>query len=69
MHTVRFGRKLSLPSTIAIKHQFRMFMAREGAEGAVAEGSVLRGQPSPAVSSVTPMSEIDANALSGRIRP
>jgi hypothetical protein len=27
MHTLRFGRKLSLPSTIAIKHQIRKMMA------------------------------------------
>jgi hypothetical protein len=27
MHTLRFGRKLSLPSTIAIKHQVRTLMA------------------------------------------
>jgi hypothetical protein len=27
METFRFGRKLSLPSTIAIKHQVRMVMA------------------------------------------
>jgi hypothetical protein len=29
MHTLRFGRKLSLPSTIAIKHQIRKMMADE----------------------------------------
>ena len=27
MHTLRFGRKLSLPSTIAIKHQIGKMMA------------------------------------------
>jgi hypothetical protein len=29
MHTLRFGRKLALPSTIAIKHQVRKLMAAE----------------------------------------
>jgi hypothetical protein len=57
MHTLRFGRKLSLPSTIAIKHEFRTFMARQEVEQAEAEGSALRGQPTLAVSSVTPMSK------------
>jgi hypothetical protein len=28
MHTLRFGRKLNLPWTIAIKHQIRMLMAQ-----------------------------------------
>ncbi len=29
MNTLRFGRKLRLPSTIAIKHQVRMLMAQD----------------------------------------
>ena len=29
MHTNRFGRKLKLPSTIAIKHQIRKLMLEE----------------------------------------
>jgi len=29
MRTHRFGRKIKLPSTIAIKHQIRMLMARD----------------------------------------
>jgi hypothetical protein len=57
MHTFRFGRKLSLPSTIAIKHQFRMLVARYEVEKAEAEGrvDVLGGRPSLAVTSVTPI--------------
>ena len=69
MHTLRFGRKLSLPSTIAIEHQFRTFMARQEVEEAEAEGRVFRGQPSLAASSVTPISGANGSALSGRIRP
>ena len=29
MRTHRFGRKIKLPATIAIKHQIRMLMARD----------------------------------------
>ena len=29
MHTLRFGRKLKLPSTVAIKHQIRRLMAED----------------------------------------
>jgi hypothetical protein len=70
MHTLRFGRKLSLPSTLAIKHQFKTLVARYEVEKAEAEGrvDVLGGRPSPAVTSVTPITEIDAAPLSGRIR-
>jgi hypothetical protein len=39
MHTLRFGRKLSLPSTIAIKHQVRMLMAGDQAKKEEAEAS------------------------------
>lgn len=34
MDTFRFGRKLSLPSTIAIKHQVRTLMADDRAKKA-----------------------------------
>lgn len=71
MHTLRFGRKLSLPSTIAIKHQVRTLMAQYEVKRAEAEASVgvLRGQPSLAVPSAMPATEINANTLSGAIRP
>jgi hypothetical protein len=29
MYTLRFGRKLKLPSTVAIKHQIRKLMAQD----------------------------------------
>jgi len=29
MKTTRFGRKIKLPATVAIKHQIRMLMARD----------------------------------------
>jgi hypothetical protein len=69
MHTLRFGRKLSLPSTIAIKHQFRTLVARYEVEKAEAEGrvDVLGGRSSPSVTSVSPITEIEAAPLSGRI--
>ena len=56
MHTLRFGRKLSLPSTMAIKHQVRMLMAQYEVKKAEAEArpEVFRGQPSLALPSVTP---------------
>jgi hypothetical protein len=71
MHTLRFGRKLSLPSTIAIKHQVRTLMAQYEVTKAEAEAwvEVFRGQPSLAVPSAMPVTEINANTLSGRIRP
>jgi hypothetical protein len=37
MHTLRFGRKLALPSTIAIKHQVRKLMAAEQVKKALAD--------------------------------
>jgi hypothetical protein len=56
MHTLRFGRKLNLPSTIAIKHQVRMLMAQYEVKKAEAKArpEIFRGQPSLAVASVTP---------------
>jgi hypothetical protein len=55
MHTLRFGRKLNLPSTIAIKHQVRMLMAQYEVKKAEAEArpEVFRRQSSLAVPSVT----------------
>jgi hypothetical protein len=40
MHTHRFGRKLKLPSTIAIKHQIRKLMLEESLEKAEAGARV-----------------------------
>jgi hypothetical protein len=47
MHTHRFGRKIKLPATIAIKHQIRKLMFEDlvKAEGEVG-AEVFRGQPS-----------------------
>ena len=65
MHTLRFGRKLSLPSTITVKRQVRMLMAHYEVKKAEAEASVevFRGQPSLAVPSAVPVTEINANTL------
>ena len=71
MHTLRFGRKLSLPSTIAIKHQVRMLMAQFEVKKAEAEAraEAFRGQPCLAVPFAIPPTEINANTVSGSIRP
>jgi TATA-binding protein-associated factor Taf7 len=37
MRTHRFGRKIKLPATIAIKHQIRMLMAQDEAKKAEAK--------------------------------
>ena len=55
MHTYRFGRKLTLPSTIAIKHQIRKLMfedsLKKAAAGARAEAihGQLSEKPRPLV--------------------
>jgi len=41
MRTHRFGRKLKLPSTIAIKHQIRKMTAQDALKKAQAEALVL----------------------------
>jgi len=47
MRTHRFGRKIKLPATIAIKHQIRMRMAQNEIKKAEAQAraEVFRGQP------------------------
>ena len=69
MQTLRFGRKLALPSTIAIKHQVRTLMAQYEVKKAEAEAraEVVREQPSLAVLSAMPVTEVGANMLSGGI--
>jgi hypothetical protein len=58
MYTHRFGRKLKLPSTIAIKHQIRKLMfddlVKRAEAGTRAEGSdgQLREETRPPVQSV-----------------
>ena len=37
MYTHRFGRKIKLPATIAIKHQIRMLMAQDEVKKAEAQ--------------------------------
>jgi hypothetical protein len=48
MRTHRFGRKIKLPATIAIKHQLRKLMFDDSVKKAEAEAraEVFRGQPS-----------------------
>jgi hypothetical protein len=69
MHPLRFGRKLSLPSTIAIKHQVRTLMTQIQVNKAEAEAraEVVREPPSLAVLSAMPVTEVSANKLSGGI--
>jgi hypothetical protein len=47
MYTHRFGRKLKLPSTIAIKHQIRKLMFEELIQKveAAAHAEAIRGRP------------------------
>jgi hypothetical protein len=47
MRTHRFGRKIKLPATIAIKHQMRMLMVQDEAKKTKAEAKVEvpRGPP------------------------
>jgi hypothetical protein len=65
MQTRRFGRKIKLPATIAIKHQIRMLMAQDEdkkTEAAEAGAEGFPGHPSPTVPSAVPATEINANA-------
>jgi hypothetical protein len=60
---MRFGRKLVLPSTIAIKHQFRMLTALEVKKAEnEASAEVLSVPPSIAVTTKVPVPEINARA-------
>ena len=47
MHTLRFGRKLKLPSTFAIKHQIRKLMAEDEIKKAEAEARFGQKPPLP----------------------
>ena len=58
MRTHRFGRKIKLPATIAIKHQIRMLMAQDDvgkAEAQLIEQSARRAVRS-AVQQIAPAS-------------
>ena len=70
MHTPRFGRKLSLPSTTAIKHQVRTLMAQYEVKKAEAEAGteVVREHLSLGVLSAVPVTEAGANIPSDGIR-
>jgi hypothetical protein len=59
MHTYRFGRKIKLPATIAIKHQIRQLMFEEAVRKAGLEASaeLLRGQRREEIRSV-PLSDL-----------
>jgi hypothetical protein len=60
MQTHRFGRKIKLPATIAIKHQIRQLMFEDLVKKAEAEAraEVFRGQPSEGLL-------VDADIVSG----
>jgi hypothetical protein len=61
MQTRRFGRKITLPATMAIKHQIRMLMAQnetKKTEAAEAGAEGFPGHPSAAVPSAVPATEI-----------
>jgi hypothetical protein len=42
MYTHRFGRKIKLPATIAIKHQIRKMMFEEAVKNAEAGAEAIR---------------------------
>jgi hypothetical protein len=48
MHTHRFGRKLKLPSTIAIKHEIRKLMFEDSVKKAEA-GAMGRNNSNPGI--------------------
>jgi hypothetical protein len=58
MRTYRFGRKIILPSTIAIKYQIRKLMAEDEARRAGAEAAVPRPScvPAPSIRLASPPS-------------
>jgi hypothetical protein len=61
MRNLRFGRKIVLPSTIAIKHQVRMLMAIEVKKIAdEARAEVFPGSPSVAGPAAIPNADINA---------
>jgi hypothetical protein len=68
MRNIRFGRKLALPSTVAIKHQFRMLMATDvkKAENET-RTEVFPGPSSIAVATAMPVGEINARADFGHV--
>jgi len=71
MQTRRFGRKIKLPATMAIKHQIRMLIAQyevEKAEVADSGAEEFPGQPSPPVPSAVLATEMNADGVSRRIR-
>jgi len=52
MRDYRFGRKLKLPSTLALKHQMLMLMLRDEIS-AVAPGAVFEPKASPALAGLS----------------
>jgi hypothetical protein len=65
MHTHRFGRKIKLPATIAIKHQLRKMMFEDLVKKAEAEAraDVSRGQSSEKLA----VNANNTNIVSGRL--
>lgn len=62
MRTHRFGRKLKLPATIAIKHQVRRLMFEDSVKAeAEARAEAFRGQPSGELL-------VNADMVSGPVR-
>ena len=63
MRNLRFGRKIVLPSTIAIKHQVRMLMALEAKKTEdESRAEVFPGPPSVAGPPAMPNADINAKA-------
>jgi hypothetical protein len=61
MRTHRFGRKIKLPATIAIKHQIRMLMAQD--EVKKAEAQLIEQSARRAARHDTPLSALGHSRL------
>ena len=64
MKTLRFGCKLSLPSTVAIKHQVRIAEYRINKAKAEGRAEISVRLPGPTVPFATTGTEIDADTVS-----
>jgi hypothetical protein len=70
MRTHRFGQKIKLPATIAIKHQLRKLMFEDSVKKAEAEAraEAMRGQLREETRSLAFLSSGSARIFSGRRR-
>jgi hypothetical protein len=65
MYTHRFGRKIKLPATSAIKHQIRKLMFEDAVKRAETEAGAIRGQLREEIRSLPPPDVPAAAAVGG----